>query len=543
MIGEHLESQFHMINQTSMLLLSNSTIRSALNTPSDEDPFVKIQKNITIDRELKNLLLFNYAWDNKLIKSVFIFEDKDHYYFISREPVTKSFKEKYLNIENYLLPPQMERHFIPPTENEQTIFLIRNINDLNTQNRIGILVLAIDVSVLSEVDHNFITYNHLQILSFDHEGIIYTHTDKQQLGKIIDQELTQLNTGKKIHEISIDNENYLAALSKIDSYQLNSIVAIPEKEVFSDLKGTMEKYLLSIIMIILLSLIAALYISSKVVAPLQLITSITEEVKKGNFHEKLPTSKYVELNQLSTVFNKMTDDIDHLINQVYEKQLLLKESELAMLQSQINPHFFFNVLETIGWEARFSNNDKIYKMINSLGQLMRAFITLNRREKITIREELQYIDYYLTLQKMRFEDKLQVSIHISKEELKDYYLPKLCILPIVENAIIHGLEKKRAGGHLVINITELEGKIYFEIIDNGTGFDVSDFNSHNNDIMEKRKNGRHSIGLYNSNARIQLIYGDAYGVSIDSKIGVGTKVMLCIPIDEGGIENVPCDDC
>ncbi|HYE11321.1 MAG TPA: histidine kinase, partial [Patescibacteria group bacterium] len=468
-IRNDLKGQFDIINQTSLLFLSNQTIRSALLMESGDPDYLYYEKASRMDRELKNMLLFNSAWERKLLDYIMVYENSRDYYFISRNPTTTNFLNKS-GIEKYLELTTKEKQFIPPSKADQTIYFIRNFNDLNTQRYLGKLVMGINVDALSYVDKSFDAYNRLQIICFDNNGIIYSHTDKQMLGRKAPASYLRLIGLPGIQSITMDNENYLAASMKISDYSMNAVVAIPEKEVFAGLNSSMQRYFVWLIISILLSLLIGFYLSSKVVAPLKLLTELSGKVKGGHFQVKMPSSKYYELDELSCTFNKMTDEIDHLINEVYEKQLLLKESELATLQMQINPHFFFNILETISWEARFCGNDKIYEMITALGQLMRECITKSSSEKITIGEELQYIENYLALQKIRFEDRMNIDIYVSDETIKNYYLPRLCVLPLVENAIVHGLEIKRGSGSLIINISSSNDLIVIEVIDDGVGF-------------------------------------------------------------------------
>ncbi len=531
-IRNDLKGQFDIINQTSLLFLSNQTIRSALLMESGDPDYLYYEKTSRMDRELKNILLFNSAWERKLLDYIMVYENSRDYYFISRNPTTTNFLNKS-GIEKYLELTTKEKQFIPPSKADQTIYFIRNFNDLNTQRYLGKLVMGINVDALSYVDKSFDAYNRLQIICFDNNGIIYSHTDKQMLGRKAPASYLRLIGLPGIQSITMDNENYLAASMKISDYSMNAVVAIPEKEVFAGLNSSMQRYFVWLIISILLSLLIGFYLSSKVVAPLKLLTELSGKVKGGHFQVKMPSSKYYELDELSCTFNKMTDEIDHLINEVYEKQLLLKESELATLQMQINPHFFFNILETISWEARFCGNDKIYEMITALGQLMREC-----SEKITIGEELQYIENYLALQKIRFEDRMNIDIYVSDETIKNYYLPRLCVLPLVENAIVHGLEIKRGSGSLIINISSSNDLIVIEVIDDGVGFSTECLDISRLEAIEVRKNAHTSIGLYNSNKRISLMYGSEYGLKVESVPNSGTKVTVTIPIDREGSSNV-----
>jgi two-component system sensor histidine kinase YesM len=220
---------------------------------------------------------------------------------------------------------------------------------------------------------------------------------------------------------------------------------------------------------------------------------------------------------------------------VYKKQLLLKESELKSLQSQINPHFLFNVLETISWRARMSNNDEIYQMITSLGYLLRASFATSGIEKVKISEEMHYIEFYLLLQKKRFEEKLEIEINNQIESLDIYYVPKLSVQPIVENAIVHGLEQKIGNGKLTITMYIEHEDIVFEIHDNGVGFQVADVDLREMNSSFKSNDKHSNIGLFNSNRRIKLLYGEAYGITLESQINMGTKVTLRIPKDRADI--------
>ncbi|SKA75362.1 two-component system, sensor histidine kinase YesM [Caloramator quimbayensis] len=528
-VSDNLGNQLDIINKTSMIFISNPIIRSIITINSKNNVYLKAKKNIEITRQVENLLSFNYAWDKKLLKSVFIFENSDTYYSISRNPFTSISSQRNYKIALSLYSSKNEKKIVAPDFNDQTIYFARNIYDLNTLEKLGTIVLGIDAKMLSQINNSLINYRNIRIIIYDNDGMIFSDIDMNNLSKKLNDIVEIPSNSYNIKEISINGEPYLAATKKIPEYNLNSLVAVPKDEVFSYLKLNMKNYLFTILFSILFSLIIGIYLSSKVVKPIKILTETAEKLKKGNFNHKLPSSKYIELNQLNTVLNNAVDKINYLIYQVYEKQLLLRETELAILQSQVNPHFLFNVLETISWEAKFSNNQKIYEMIASLSLIMRASIALNKNDKITIEEELKIINSYLMLQKMRFDDRLNYIIYCDDEKSKNYYIPKLCILPIVENAIIHGLESKREGGQIIIKVIFENNKVIISIFDNGIGFDTNKIDINN--IKSKYKS---HIGLFNTNKRIKLIYGEEYGLSIKSTIGCGTEATIFIPQDRGG---------
>lgn len=542
-VNSDIESKFGIIDSTSLLFLSDYNISFLLDSEESTDIYKHSQNIAKFDEQLKSLLLFNYAWDSKLIKSIIVFKNEHNYYPVLRESYYQKVIQDNLKVFKMVEGRTEKKWIIPPTSNDPTIYFIRDYNDLNTLKYKGKLILGINQAVISNINKTDLQYENAQVFTFDNTGIIYSNTDMDLLGQNVDPSILNVRNSTGITEITINGKKYFAATKKINKYGLFSAVIVPKSDVFMDLNDSIKQYVFIILLITMISLFSAIFIYSRMTKPLRKLMEKITQVKNGNFEIKMPVYKYIELNELSNVFNTMTDEIHKLINEVYEKQLLLKESELESLQSQIKPHFIFNVLETISWQARMSNNEQIYSMVTSLGHLLRTNITFNNCEKITIRDELQYIEFYLNLQKVRFEDRMDVQLSISDDNILDYYLPKLCIQPIVENAVVHGLEEHRGKGIIKIQIWEEQSEIYFCVIDNGVGFCSSNITIDKINSVQNRREGHKSIGLYNVNKRIKLLYGDKYGLTIQSQPGVGTKATVCIPIDKEGFKNVQSNDC
>lgn len=534
-LNDNIESQFDMINNTSLLLLSNPVIRTHLEEASAQGgEYAAANPKLEIEQQLVYSLLYNYAWDSRLLKSVFIFKNVSEYYYLSRYYIaeTSIFSDNiYIYESTKDMPGQTQ--MIPPSPSDKTIYFLRVINSMKTLKPQGKMVFAIDEEILAKTYHSVLQYDRAQAFIFNSEGIVFSHTDKNMLGKQIDESLLNLKKAGINEEVALNGETYIIASRNISNYDLTSIIMVPKSHIYSRLTKNMLSYILLFITVLIISMIFGLYMSSRLTRPYKDLVKSLEHVKNGNFITRMPPYRDRELNEVSEVFNRMTSEIQHLINEVYEKHLLLKESELESLQSQINPHFLFNVLETISWEARMANNETIYRMVTSLGQFLRANISMGSREKITIREELNYIEFYLYLQKTRFGDRLDISISVADESLLDLYLPKLCVQPVVENAIIHGLEDKMDRGKLSIEITRLEDTVRIIVQDNGKGFNSEELDLKNVNTITDRKNGHTSIGLYNSNKRIKLMYGEQYGINISSKPNKGTTVWIDIPADKG----------
>ena len=283
-------------------------------------------------------------------------------------------------------------------------------------------------------------------------------------------------------------------------------------------------------MLIIICLIAAVVISLKSTGFINEFIHAMESVRNRNYDIRIKEYKNAEINSLGRAFNEMMDELRELIRNKYESQILLNEMEIRFLQHQMNPHFLFNVLLTIQIKAKRSGNETIYKMVSKLSALLRASIYTNNVDRITVGEELEYTEFYLYLQKMRFEDRFFYKIIVEDEELKKSIIPKFVIEPIVENAVIHGIENIENEGVIRIVLKKMGTDLLVTVQDNGAGFDVKEyFNS-----LEQAENGssREKIGLKNVDLRLRHIYGEEYRIKIKSKINTGTTIYIKIPIEE-----------
>jgi two-component system sensor histidine kinase YesM len=534
-INSNLESQLDVIQSTLIFFISNPLIRENLEKEAfSEGTITQAMKKLEIEKQLSYMLINNYLWDSKLIKSVYIFENKDYYYHIEHNdlPVIVS-SQNNLKAYKTISINNEDLKIVAPSKTDATIYFVKNMRSMYSLDYIGTIIFAIDISSLSKVYDDINHYTSALAFVIDSNNDVLLHTDSNMLGSKINNSLFDNQELKQLKEVHFKDENYLAATKAIKKYNLTSTIAVPKNQILSNLSKSILEYYNVILLILFFFLIISVFLSSRVLKPIKDMMKNIGYLRNGIFTVKMPQYKDYEFNQLSDVFNKMTSEIQYLINDVYKKQLLLKDAELKSLQSQINPHFLFNVLDTISWHARTAGNTNINDIVTPLSHILRANITMGSREKVTIREELQYVEFYLSIQKIRFGDRLITELNISDDYIRDFFIPKLCIQPLVENAVVHGLEEKIEDGKLTINLYSIDNIIIFEIIDNGVGFAIDKLNLDQPDnpfiISEKHTN----IGLYNSNKRIKLIYGDEYGICVESKLNQGTQVTVRIPIDKG----------
>ncbi|GBG05712.1 two-component sensor histidine kinase [Paenibacillus agaridevorans] len=230
-----------------------------------------------------------------------------------------------------------------------------------------------------------------------------------------------------------------------------------------------------------------------------------------------------EIGMLMRNYNRMIKRIRELIEELRTSQQLQKESEIKSLQAQINPHFLYNTLATINWMAADNETKKIIDMVNNLATFYR--LSLNSgKEYLRISEEIRHVQTYVEIQKIRLEDMINITFDI-EDKILTFHTLKLILQPFVENAILHGAEHKDGTTNIAIkgHLSHEESCVIFEIIDDGIGMDLP---THNQYVS----NG--GYGIHNVNEKIQLQHGHQYGVRLFSKLGIGTRVVIRIPVLE-----------
>jgi two-component system sensor histidine kinase YesM len=261
-----------------------------------------------------------------------------------------------------------------------------------------------------------------------------------------------------------------------------------------------------------------------------------EKIQAGETQALVDVDRQDELGYLGQVYNKMVEDMNHLMNSIYREQITRKEAELKALQSQMNPHFLFNTLESVNWMAQMNNVPEISDTVSNLSSLIEANIGRDSR-LITLSEEIAYIDQYIAIVKRRLEDRLEFH-EIIDQNVLHVRIPRLLIQPLVENAVYHGIERVRRKGIIELKAESEDDKLIISVYDNGVGISteeldkLSDRLSMDDDAYFKMigKRGK-SIGIENVNRRIKLFYGQEYGLKLESGEGQYTRVTASIPLE------------
>ena len=384
------------------------------------------------------------------------------------------------------------------------------------------------IAVISKTAINYI----VNILEEKYTSFAYMfkdETDKILMGRSIPL-ISSLDIKGNNGDVEYENHTYIYNMSK-NSFGLSSCMVVPYSRLFVMAVEDFGTIIIIFISLIIGIILVILYISNKLVSPLSTIVLKMKQVGKGDFRTKLDTYEILELDEISVSFNEMTDKISHLIKEVYEAGLLIKEARIKYLQAQINPHFMFNVLSMIAIRLKLNKDEELYKMVQAFAGLMRGKLFRKDEIEIRINEEIEIAEFYLYLSKERFKNKVSYEINWEDEKLKTLFIPKLCIEPVVENAMIHGIEPKDDSGYINVKIEQQNNEVLLiTVSDNGVGFDKDK-------VISGEKEGSPKVGLMNINRLINNLYGSEYGIEVESKIGKGTKVIIKLPYLEESCHN------
>lgn len=308
-----------------------------------------------------------------------------------------------------------------------------------------------------------------------------------------------------------------------------------------DIQKTSEEYqaffvrLISFLLVafvgfLVVIILISYYIPLSITRPIKKLSEITDQVAKGDLSVRSDVRTGAEVSMLNDSLNTMIDKINELLEQVKKEQTSLRKAEFEILQSQINPHFLYNTLDTIVWLAEAGDQKKVVSMVGSLSDFFRA--TLNQGKNIvSIKEELQHVKSYLEIQQMRYQDILSYDIDVPKE-LYPYTIPKITVQPLVENALYHGIKNKRGLGKITIEGRKNEEDLVIRVCDNGIGMTPEHLMQVQHAIHYKESSEVEIYGLYNVNERIRLNFGEEYGIFMESTYQEGTTVTIRLPFAE-----------
>ncbi|MBR5207324.1 MAG: sensor histidine kinase [Erysipelotrichaceae bacterium] len=278
-----------------------------------------------------------------------------------------------------------------------------------------------------------------------------------------------------------------------------------------------------LVLFTLITIVVCIYLSRSITKP---ISNLNETMQKASSNLQIVAdqSDIEEINSLSYSFNQLIQKIDNLLKKIKEDAKLQRQSEIKVLQAQINPHFLYNTLDALNWKALQHQDTEMTTLIRSLCDFYRISLS-NGDEFIPIKDEIKHVECYLKIQSIRFKNQFTYDLEVEPHLLSMYCL-KILLQPLIENAITHGLRPLDHPGEIHIRIFTQENNIIMTVEDNGVGMSDQILDEVNNGLSNQ---ALHKYGLYNINQRIRLTYGETYGIHIQSQLNSGTKVTVTIP--------------
>ena len=375
----------------------------------------------------------------------------------------------------------------------------------------------------------------------DREGRLISHSDESML--LHPEEVVNLAYTKKAMEGTgnyfIENREVVMS-QRLNDGNWTAIAVIPLNNMIGEVIGIYKRFIFVIAVILIISVSVSVLLSREAIKPLETMIASMERVENGDFSVRVEEKGPYDIARLIHHYNTMLENTERYIREEYQIKRMKKAAELDALVAQINPHFLYNTLESIVWQARAAGAYKISDMAYSLGKMFNIMVNKGH-SMLTVEKELEHVKLYVHLQNNRYNDRFDLKIDLDDEDLLQLRTLKLILQPIVENIILHGFTKEQEDCTIRIGVYISHGMLVYDVEDNGIGISKDELDSIRESLKDQnvieydeqnaklRRNSGRGIGLQNVHQRIGLYYGNQYGLEIFSREGEGTEVIIRIP--------------
>ena len=408
------------------------------------------------------------------------------------------------------------------------VTLSRGITNPETGKVEGLLVIDLNYDVINDLCESITLGNKGYVYIIDRKGEIVYHPQQQLILSGVKKELLKevSNGGTSISHTDENGENKIYTPFHSNKTGWTIVGVVYTSELAGDEKEVRTMYIGAACTLILFACILAVLLSARITRPIKQLQAAMKEVQQGKFEQVyIDTGGENEISSLTRSFNKMTERIEELMKNNRKEQAEKRKSELKALQSQINPHFLYNTLDSIIWLIETEDLSQAIKMTSVLARFFRQAIG-NSKIYVSVWQELEYTRNYLLIQQMRYKDKVAFRILVD-EDVMECAIVKLVLQPLVENALYHGLKYKTTQGNIIITGGREGDFVILKIQDDGIGMSKEALASvFKEKVSDKRHNG---VGMKNIEDRLKMHYGPDYGLFVESEEGRGTTVTVTIP--------------
>jgi two-component system sensor histidine kinase YesM len=531
-IGINLEKRTKDIEEHVFQQFRNSTLNTTLGIPEDASESDLYIKNKVISEFMKDLV---FSKDYYL--SVMVVDTAGNPYGFERS-ATQNYNKDLMNLDIEKIKDQRGRTSWVPG-NSNVIFMEKAVYDVTSSRYVGIIIVGVDINLIGSIYTNVdeLTKGNIVILNEGLEPLLFDKLVSEPTRYFIENKMyaqkPSLNQG-----FQFEGQTYISTIisTPYDKWMIIQVIAVNELT-----RGTevIKLWTLSTILVSLfLAFILAVIISRNITGNVRLLLQSMTHFSVDFTHKVIVPRSRDEVGLLAEKFNSMSQKISDLIHTVYEEKLLKQKAEYRTLQfeykalqAQIDPHFLYNTLESIHSLAKLRGDEQVSEMIYLLGKLLRESIS-KKGDIIYLQEEVDFIRSYLSIHQIIYGNRIEVNYYFDTS-LMAFRVPKFILQPLVENSIKHGIEEKVGKGIVSIGCWMKEDVLYLEVSDNGVGID-EETKEHLLDPPEhsklKQKDKHTNVGIISVHKRIQILFGEAYGLSIMSEMDQGTTIRIRLPI-------------
>lgn len=505
-----------------------------------------------------NLLeaLCNTSESGSYIAKLMVVYDKDN--FIQKGTISGSFddakammdtewfqKELDKTIDFYNLDMVASPYFAPY---EWKILPIVHSTNIVKDNNLPFVFLGISqkmfYDVLSETDSGNQTF--VVTSSGAEVASINIDENSEMDRKKLTQKLINSSEAEGIVKYTINNQKCIVAYQRYVKSGITVCEILNPNTLVNARALTKQTIIIMFISSLSIGLFFMTIVTNHIEKPIKKLISRINRIASGDFSRDRSVESNDEIGKVGHVVNQMAVQIEELIKNSVIDEKEKKNLEIKMLQSQINPHFLYNTLDSIRWVAMIQNNSGIVKVVTALSKLLEN-MAKGYNEKVTLRQELDFLNDYIVIAKFKYVELFDVDIDIKNESLYDANIIKLTLQPLVENAIFSGIEPSKRTGKIVISAWEKDNSLYVSVKDDGIGMSQEKIKTVLEDTENVKKDSMSGVGLPNVDRRIKLVYGEEYGLTISSTQGDGTQVVVKIPLEYKNQsevkDNVSSNDC
>ncbi|WP_405152312.1 sensor histidine kinase [Paenibacillus sp. FSL K6-0108] len=529
-----LSFKFQQIRTASDILIAEKMLTDVMTSEGSTDDFFMQYRDFL---DLKPFL--SSLEDQGNIQSIKLFVNEELFYSdeninlfsLKKARQTYWFKRLIESGKGILWAPNS---YFTDSETDKNDFLavlrpFRNPNDYSEF--LGVIRLDIPLSLVTDILNNAapIQNSLTYIQNSNGELVASSNLSLQQEYKI-DQDQVIHSSKRDPHFVKLKNSEVYLQSKMIPGTDWYMVTVIPLKEIAAESKAMLKNSVLLLIVIGLIALLLSVLISNYMTSRLTQIMRKMRNVQEGNVVAlSLPPSRD-EFGELIENYNYMVHKIGGLLEEQFRSGQEIKSAELKALQAQINPHFLYNTLDLMKWMARSGMTDEIGQVVTSLSKFYKLSLS-GGNTIISIRDELLHVSSYMQIQSARYASKIQLDIQVD-EAIMECGILKITLQPIVENAIIHGiLCTDEEAGTIRIRGGLIKGNIEIIVSDDGEGMSPDTVSKLLTSDLHNQTKGS-GYGLRNINERIHLFYGTSYGLTFHSKPGLGTEVIIRIPMQK-----------